>query len=391
MLTAMKIRTVTRPGVYTDGPGRYGLALLVKAGAYGIRKVFVQRLTIAGQRTNVGIGKVEFVTLAEARTWAFENARANARSEPLPHGGKRRGGNVARSVVPTFAAAADAYIKLQAAGWKAGSRNESNWRSSLAHAAPIAYSPINTIMTDDIAAIVLGLLRAGKAPTAKAVRQRIRLVFDWAIAQGHRSDNPANGSIDAILPKGNHKVEHRASVEHADVANVLAKVRAIPDPTWRGMVGAFELAVLTASRTSEVLGATWGEIDFDTATWTVPASRMKAGKAHRVPLSTAALDVLYKARERTHGTGLVFRSPRGKAIDEAGLRRVMKRIGRSETVHGFRGSFKSWAMESSIDRAVAEFALAHSYMGDVEASYVRTDLLEKRRPVMEQWSEHVSA
>ena len=96
MLTAMQIRTVTEPGVYTDGPGRYGLALLVKAGAYGIRKTFVQRMTIAGKRTNIGLGKTEFVTLAEARTWAFENARVNARGEPLPHGGKRRGENVVR-------------------------------------------------------------------------------------------------------------------------------------------------------------------------------------------------------------------------------------------------------------------------------------------------------
>ena len=389
MLTATKVRTETRPGVYTDGPGRYGLTLTVKSGSYGIRKVWTQRLTIAGRRTMIGLGKVEFITLAEARTMAFENARSVARGEGLVHGGTRRKGARAVRQVPTFAEAADSYIRLQAAGWKAGSRNESNWRSSLAHAAPIADRPVDTVTTDDVVGIVTELLRAGKAPTAKATRQRIRMIFDWCIAKGYRSTNPGNGEVDAILPKSKHKVAHRASVEHADVADVLAKVEAIPEPTWRGIKGAFRFAVLTASRTSEVLGARWEEIHG--ATWTIPASRMKAGAAHRVPLSAAALDVLQEASQRTHGRGLVFVSPRGKRLDEASLRRVAKRIGMAGTVHGMRAAFKSWAMEIGIDRAVAELSLAHSFMTDTEAAYVRTDLLEQRRPVMAAWGAHVGA
>ena len=391
MLTATKVRNETRPGVYTDGPGRYGLTLTVKAGSYGIRKVWTQRLTVDGRRTMVGIGKVEFVTLAEARQWAFENAKAAARGEPLPHGGARRKGARAPRAVPTFAQAADSYIRLQAAGWKAGSRNESNWRSSFAHCASIANVPVDAIVTDDVAGIVTRLIEVGKAPTAKAVRQRIRLVMDWCIAKGYRSvPNPANGELDSLMPKSNHRVEHRASVEHGDVAEVLRKVRGIADPKWRGLTGAFELAVLTAARTSEVLGMTWSEVDFDTATWTVPAARMKAGKPHRVPLSAPALALLRAAHKRSK-SGLVFRSPTGKKIDEAGLRRVAKRIGLNGTVHGMRGAFKSWCMENDIARDVAEFALAHAFMGDVEASYVRTDLLEKRRPVMESWARHCDA
>ena len=170
---------------------------------------------------------------------------------------------------------------------------------------------------------------------------------------------------------------------------MLEKVRAIDDATWRGLCGAFEFAVLTAARTSEVLGARWAEIDMDAAVWTVPASRMKAGKVHRVPLSDAALAVLRRARERSR-TGLVFRSPRGNEIDDGGLRRVAKRIELAGTVHGFRGAFKSWSMDNSIDRAVAELSLAHAFMGDVEASYVRTDLLDRRRPVMQAWGEYAA-
>ena len=391
MLTATKVRNTTRPGVYTDGPGRYGLTLTVKAGSYGIRKVWTQKLTVEGRRTMVGLGKVEFITLGEARSMAFDNARAAARGEPLVHGGTRRRGARAVRAVPTFAMAAEEYIKLQAQGWKSGSRNESNWRSSLAHADRIADVTVDSIVTDDVAAIVSALIRAGKIPTARSVRQRIRVIFDWCAAKGYRTaSNPANGEIDAILPKSNHRTEHRASVEHGEIAEVLRRVRSIDDPKWRGLTGAFELTVLTATRTSEVLGMTFAEIDLDTATWTVPGARMKAGRDHRVPLSDAALSVLRAAHKRHGGRGLVFRSPRGKRIDEAGLRRVAKRIELAGTVHGMRGAFKSWAMESGIDRALAEMSLAHSYMGDVEASYVRTDLLEKRRPVMGQWARHVA-
>ena len=391
MLTATKVRNETRPGVYTDGPGRYGLTLTVKLGSYGIHKVWTQRLTVGGRRTMFGLGKCEFVSLADARSMAFENAKAAARGEPIPHGGTRRRSMQVSRTVPTFMEAADAYIKLQAAGWKVGSRNESNWRSSFAHAKAIADRPVDTIEVGDVVGVVTGLIAAGKVPLARSLRQRIEKVMGWCIAAGHRSGpNPANGEIAALIPKVAHRTEHRASVEHGDVADVLRQVEALDEPTWHGIKGAFRFAVLTACRTSEVLGATWNEIDLDAAVWTVPASRMKAGRDHRVPLSGAALSVLHTARERHGASGLVFRSPRGRALDEAALRRAAKRIGMAGTVHGMRGAFKSWAMETGIDRAVAEFSLAHAYMGDTEASYVRTDLLEQRRPVMEKWARHVT-
>ena len=118
---------------------------------------------------------------------------------------------------------------------------------------------------------------------------------------------------------------------------------------------------------------------------------MKTRKVHRVPLSKQAVDVLQKARERTPGRGLVFRSSTGKRLDGSKLRLLMKRAGSTATVHGFRGAFKSWSMEHNVDRAVAELSLAHAYMGNVEAAYVRTDMLEQRRPVMAAWGAHVTA
>ena len=207
----------------------------------------------------------------------------------------------------------------------------------------------------------------------------MRAVFEWSRAHGHRTDNPADGRVDALLPRAGHRTVHRASVDLADVVDVLAKVEAIEAPTWHGIKAAFRFAVLTAARTSEVLGMTFAEVDFDTAVWTVPAGRMKAGRAHRVPLSTEALSVLQAQREHHGSTGLVFVSPRNKQLDEASLRRAMRTVNATGTVHGMRGAFKSWCMESGVERAVAELALAHAFMGDTEAAYVRTDLLEQRR------------
>ena len=385
-LTVSQIRSITRPGVYGDGPGRYGLAVLVKAGAYGIRKTYVQRMTTAGKRTNIGLGKVAFVTLAEARTWAFENARANARGEPLPHGGKRRGGNVA-AVAKTFTAVADEYIELQAQSWRKGSRNLKNWRSSLAHAKAIADAPVDKISIDDVIGVLAPIYR-DRETLGRTLRQRIRSIFSYAQSKAWRLDNPADERLDAALPKNGHTTAHRESVPHEQVADVLAQVRAIDDPKWAGAKLALEFLVLTGARSGEVLGMNWSEVERDT--WTIPAGRMKTRKPHRVPLSKQALELLHAARARTHGTGLVFRSPTGKRLDGSKLRLLMRRAGCDATVHGFRGAFKSFCMETGVDRAVAELSLAHSYMGNVEAAYVRTDLLEKRRPVMEQWGEHVS-
>jgi len=371
-----------KPGRHSDG--RYGLMLNVKPS--GARS-WMQRLTVNGERRTIGLGPFPVVSLAEARAMAFENIRKRQQGiNPIVE--RKRA-----STVPTFAEAADSYIRLQAATWKAGSRNEANWRSSLVHAKAIADSPVDSVMTDDVAAIVMSLLSAGKAPTAKAVRQRIRLVFDWVIAQGHRQDNPANGAIDAILPKANHRVTHHEAVPVADVPNVIGRIRAIDDPKWRGMVGAMELCILTATRTSEVLGMVFDEVNWQERTWTVPAGRMKAGKPHRVPLSAAAMEVLQTARTRHGGTGLVFRSPTGRRIDEGGLRRVMKRAGIPATVHGFRSTFRDWCSDVAsprVPRDVAEWSLAHVFMSDTEASYARSDLLERRRPVMERWSRHVT-
>ena len=360
------------------GDGRYGLYLQVKPS--GARS-WVQRLVIDGRRRTFGLGPWPVLSLREARDLAFENVRLRHRGiNPLA-------ARKPASAAPTFAVMADSYISLQAQGWRKGSRNEANWRSSLTHATAIADRPVDSITTDDVIA-VLAPVNSDRATLGRTLRQRIRSVFDYARSKGHRVDNPADERLDAALPRNGHTTSHRASVEHGEIADVLAKVRAISDPKWLGPTLALEFLVLTGARSGEVLGMSWTEINGDV--WTVPAGRMKTRTVHRVPLSEQALTVLHKARERTHGTGIVFRGATGKRLDGSKLRLLLKRLGVEATVHGFRGSFKSWCMEHNVDRAVAEMSLAHAYMGNVEAAYVRTDMLEQRRPVMERWAAHVA-
>ena len=243
-LKAASLKTMKRG---RHGDGRYGLYFNV----IGNSRTWVQRLTIDGKRRNFGLGPWPVVSLSEARDIAFENVRKRHRGiDPIAERSRA-------AAMPTFAEALDSCIALRADGWKAGSRNEANWRSSLAHAAPIADRPVDAIASDDVVGIVTALLRAGKAPTARSVRQRIRLVFDWCIAQGHRTDNPANDAIDALLPSSGHKTKHRESVAVADVAQVVAKNRngrareparggdgaALPRPERRAHVGSDRGAV----------------------------------------------------------------------------------------------------------------------------------------------------
>ena len=224
----------------------------------------------------------------------------------------------------------------------------------------------------------------------KLSRQRIRIIFDWCIAQGHRSDNPANGSLDAVLPKSGHRTKNHEAAAVADAARIVEEARTAGTATWHGARLAFRFAVLTVARTKEVLGARWNEIDLDARLWTVPAARMKRGIPHRVPLSDAAVEVLEAARARWGTDGLVFRNSRREALDEAALRRVVRKVDPVITVHGFRSTFRDWAAANDVPDRVAEFSIAHRKMTDSEASYFRTDLLDKRRAVMARWGRFVT-
>ncbi len=173
------------------------------------------------------------------------------------------------------------------------------------------------------------------------------------------------------------------------VGEALRKARA--SNAWPGTKLAFEFLALTAARSGEVRGSTWEEIDLEARTWTVPADRIKAAREHRVPLSPRALQVLAEARELADGSGLVFPSPRGKTLSDMTLSKLVRELGIQAVPHGFRSSFRDWAAEcSDAPREVCELALAHVNSDRVEAAYRRSDLFERRRQLMDDWSDYTA-
>ncbi len=377
VLSAAFVSKATAPGHYHDG---HGLILRVtRAGT----KQWVQRLRIRGKRRELGLGGYPLVTLAMAREAALANRRAvHAGGDPLAE--KRRAHGV-----PTFTEAARKVFELRRDGWR-NAKHAGQWITTLEQFVfpRIGARGVDEITTEDVIA-VLSPIWHSKPTTAKRVRQRIGAVLTWAVAQGLRPDNPAD-AVKAVLqkPNGAGGNAHRA-LPYIEVADAIAAVRASSADTNTKL--AFEFAVLTAARAGEVRLATWQEIDLQGRVWTVPASRMKAGREHRVPLSGRAVEVLGEAQAlRSKRGDLVFRGRRGAMADSA-IVHMLRRVGINATAHGFRASFRVWAQEcTNIPREVCEAALAHTNPNKAEAAYARSDLFEKRRDLMERWALYLS-
>ena len=253
---------------------------------------------------------------------------------------------------------------------------------------------VDRITTADVMAVLLPIWTS-KHATAQKVRQRIGTVMKWAIAQGYRNDNPAGDALTAALPKRSAAGRHQRALPHAGVADAIAAVRA--SAAWAGLKLVFEFLVLTATRSAEARLAAWDEIDLDARVWTLPAARTKAGREHRVPLCSRAVEILDDARRlgvgRTGGAaaGLVFPTQRGKAIADARLSGVLHQLGIGAVPHGFRSSFRDWASErTDHPREVVEAALAHVVRNRTEAAYARSDLFERRRRLMDDWMNYLN-
>ena len=381
-LSAAFVKTVKTPGRYGDGRGGHGVSLLVKVGSGGrVVKSWSQRLRVHGQPVNVGLGAFPIVGLAEARAKALSNRLQSAQGvDP----------RTSTTSAPMFQEAADRVVALHSGSWKDGSRNKSvaQWKASLeAYAMPrLGDKPVDRITTADVMAVLLPIWNE-KRQTARLVRQRLSAVMKWAVAQGYRDDNPAGDAIGAALPKNGVHREHHRALPHGQVAGALRTIRATG--AWPATKLALEFLVLTACRSGEVRGAKWCEVDLEGATWTVPAERMKAGKEHRVSLSDRALAVFVEARELSDGSGLVFPSQRGKVLTDDAVSRLVRENNIDAVPHGFRSSFRDWCGDTGVAREVAEACLAHTVRNQVEAAYARSDLLERRRRVMQDWADYV--
>lgn len=378
-LSARGLAAATKPGRYGDGGGLY----LVVA-PDGSRK-WVFRFAWNGRQRDMGLGAVRDVSLAEARTEA-NAARAHVRAGRDPIAERDRTRHSA-SGVPTFGEIADQLIE----GIEHGFRNEKHraqWRMTLTeYAGPLRPKAVDAITTEDVLSCLKPIWQT-KAETASRVRGRIERVLDAAAARGLRSrENPARwrGHLDALLPKRQKLARgHHAAMPFNDVPVFIVRLREVEGISAR----ALEFAILTAARSGEVLSAQWSEIDLEARVWTVPASRMKAGREHRVPLPDRAVEILSTLAKTKIGEFVFPGAKRDRPLSVMALTMSMRRAGVGEfTVHGFRSSFRDWAGERThFAREVAEAALAHVVGDQTERAYRRGDALDKRRELMDAWA-----
>jgi integrase len=386
-LSALRVATLIRKhvaGMHNDGGGLY---LQISPGA-GASWVF--RYKLNGRRTarDMGLGPAHTVTLAEARDKALQCRKLRlADIDPIEQRKAERLKKRLEAVRSmTFRQCAEAYISAHLEDWRSA-RHAAQWPASLAiHVYPmIGDLPVRLIDTDLIMK-VLTPIWSTKRETASRVRGRIERILEWAtVSKFRRGDNPArwNGHLEELLSNKRGAIQHLAALPYTEIAAFIEELRRREGVAAR----ALEFLILTAARTGEVIGATWGEIDLTERLWVIPSGRMKAGKEHRVPLSDSAMAVLgrmSKIRENEY----VFPGGRtGRPLSMTALLRVLRDMDRGVTAHGFRSSFSDWAAErTNFPAEVRQMALAHVVGDKVEAAYRRGDLFRKRRQLSEAWA-----
>ena len=375
-LTAAYVRSVKVPGKYSDGNGLY--LIVDKNGG----KRWMQRLVINSKRCDLGLGSVSLVSLAVAREKALENRKAaRAGYDPL----------AARKVataMPTFEQAARIVYENNLPTWR-NPKHGPQWIGTLeTYVFPFfGNKKVDQVTASDVLTALTPIWVA-KHETASRVRQRISTTLKWAIAHGHRQDNPAEAVMQA-LPKPDKTPKRHKSLHYSEVASAIEKIKGC-GASLAVKLGV-ELLILTASRSGEVRGAKWEEFDLDAKVWTVPASRMKAKKEHRVPLSDRCMEILEQAKSLIGPDGYVFPgSVAGKPLADATFSKLLREQGIDCVPHGFRSSFRVWASEqTNFPNQVCEFALAHVIKDKAEAAYQRSDLFDKRCKLMDAWASYI--
>lgn len=386
-LTVLAVANL-KPGFHAVGgaPGLY--ALVRPTGG----RFWILRYQMAGKRRDMGLGSLDLVSLADARERAHELRKMmRVGVDPLQQAGLQRAqvSEEAKLDAWSFKKAAHEVHETLRPGWK-NEKHADQWINTLTtYAFPkIGERPVGEI---DVAAVldVLRPIWSAKTETARRVRQRIDAVMRWSVAHGYAASNPVDAAVE-LLPKQRKAVEHHAAMPYAELPAFLDD---LDKRTPSSGSLALRFLILTAARSGEVRGATWGEIDMDAKIWTVPAGRMKADREHRVPLSDAAMKMLMSlmtSAPRIENSALIFPGTKGQPLSDMTLAAVLKRMKIEATPHGFRSSFRDWCAENGVSREMAERALAHAVADKTEAAYNRTDQLEQRRPVMQAWADFVA-
>jgi len=386
-LTATQVARLRKPGVFSDGGGLY-LQITPR-----LTKSWLFRFMRQGKARGMGLGPLHTVSLAEAREKALNCRRLLVNDiDPLEERRRQRAAAHRGPRSMSFRECASRCIRTHRAAWK-NARHLAQWENTLStYAYPVlGEQAVGDIETGDVLR-VLEPIWLQKTETASRLRGRMEAVLAWAAARGYRSElNPARwkGHMDQLLAKPSHirKVRHLPAMFYADVPGFMRALEVDPEPSAL----ALRLLILTATRTSEVVGARHSEFDLDARLWTIPAARMKASRMHRVPLSDAAIALLRPVL-RAESAGLVFQRRRGQPLPSTAMLEVLKRHGHDGlTVHGFRSTFKDWARETTDHaREISEAALAHAIGDSTEAAYARGDLFAKRAALMQDWADHVA-
>ena len=384
-LSALEVKRLTSSGFYSVG-GATGLYLSI---ARGGSKSWILRATVAGKRRDIGLGGFTDVSLARAREKAKEYRemisdgidpvveRKQAREQLRAKHAKRI----------TFAESAKRCYAIKKPEFR-NVKHSNDWINSLQRHA---FDLIGDMQVSDIemphVLQVLERIWYTKTETATRVRQRIEAVLSWAKVSGYRTgENPArweeNLKETLSAPSKIAPVKHFAALPRQQIGQFMADLRKKDGISIR----ALEFTILCAARTGEVRGATWAEIDFDEKLWTIPGERMKAGKAHKIPLSDRAIGVL-ETISRFVGSDFVFTSPRGNQLSNMALLQVCRRMEVDAVPHGFRSTFKDWARTSTAyPDEVSELALAHVNSDATRSAYARDELLPKRSRLMAEWA-----
>lgn len=373
-LKAISLSRDMKPGRYADGNGLY--LYVDKSGA----KRWVLRTNVHGKRRDLGLGGLALVGLADARKKARDYRRiAREGGDPVVLRKKVREG------IPTFEMAAREVYRHLAPGWKNKKHGE-QWMNTLtAYVFPVfGQKPVDTIDTSDTLK-ALTPIWYDRPETARRVRQRIKTVMDWAKVRGFFiGTNPVEGLSRVLKPV--KKENHHKALEYIHVPTFVEKLRA--SDNGEPVKIAFELLILTATRTNEVLSATKSEFDLDNALWIIPKSRMKADREHRIPLAPHCIEIVKRAFTLAGDSEYVFPGRRAdKPLSNMALLMALRRMGHDFTVHGFRSTFRDWAGDrTNFPRQVCEAALAHTNRDKVEDAYLRTTFFEKRKELMNTWA-----
>ena len=390
--SARSVETVTKTGYHRCDRGLY-----LQVSRTGTKSwIFRYKSPVTSKQREMGIGSLEVVSLAEARKIAVETRLQLLKGiDPINERKRIKQDNLLKQAkTMTFEEAAEQCIVSKKPEWK-NVKHTKQWSNTLkTYAYPVfGKLPISELSTD-LVLKALDPIWLSKTETASRIRQRIETVWDWARARNYvEGENPARlrGHLDKLLanPAKVKKVKHHPAVPYKDIYLVIKNLRELIGNTSL----ALEFMILTATRTGEVRGAKWQEINLNDAVWTIPEDRMKTQREQRVPLSIRAIDILKSLKSNHNPEDFIFMGGKiGRGLSDGAMLVLLKKmkIG-AYTPHGFRSTFRDWAAEEAhqFSNETVELALSHTIRNKTEAAYRRGDQLERRRELMNEWNKYI--